>query len=216
MLKQTETLLISGPSGQLELLYEAPDIVGGPIAVICHPHPQFGGTMTNKVVTTLHKAYRECGVGTVRFNYRGVGKSEGIYDYGEGELHDALAVIDYALTSMPASPLLLSGFSFGAFIAAKAATMKRCAHLTTVAPVTTKWDFTQFTVNPSPWLVVYGSEDELIAASAVEAWVAASPLSLNSEKVMGASHFFHGKLLELRKVLSAHISALCYDNSVTK
>jgi alpha/beta superfamily hydrolase len=123
---RAEALRIAGPAGALEGVLEDPQVSPQPgFAVICHPHPLYGGTMQNKVVHTIGRACQEFGMPTVRFNFRGVGASAGHYDEGRGETQDALAVIAWGRARWPASPLILAGFSFGAMIALRAPRRRR-------------------------------------------------------------------------------------------
>ena len=131
----TERVTIAGPAGSLEALLDIPaDADGSRVAVVCHPHPVYGGTMTNKVVHVLAKAFNERGVPSLRFNFRGVGASAGSYDEGAGETQDALAAIDWALQRWPGAALWAAGFSFGGAVAVRAAVARDAKRLVTVAP----------------------------------------------------------------------------------
>ena len=211
----TESISLIGPVGSLEGLCDVPS--GMPIkgtAVICHPHPLFGGTMQNKVVQTLAKAFVQNGWRAVRFNFRGVGGSEGVYDEGRGELEDLMHVIAQSQTlafegSAPTgSALALAGFSFGAFVASQAvAQMADNPNLDKVVLVGTA--ASNFSVAPVPQelhektLLVHGEVDDTVPLSSVMDW--ARPQSLPVTVIPGVAHFFHGQLPLLRNLVSRHL-----------
>ena len=211
----TESISLIGPAGYLEGLCDVP--AGMPIkgtAVICHPHPLFGGTMQNKVVQTLAKAFVQNGWRAVRFNFRGVGGSEGVYDEGRGELEDLMHVIAQSQTlalqgSAPTgSALALAGFSFGAFVASQAvAQMADNPNLDKVVLVGTA--ASNFSVAPVPQelhektLLVHGEVDDTVPLSSVMDW--ARPQSLPVTVIPGVAHFFHGQLPLLRNLVSRHL-----------
>ncbi|TAK72650.1 MAG: alpha/beta fold hydrolase [Gammaproteobacteria bacterium] len=199
----TETCLaIQGPAGQLEVIAGEPQEEPiGAWGVVCHPHPLFGGTMHNKVVTTMVKVFQYLGLNTVRFNFRGVGKSEGKFDEGEGELNDLLAVIEWVQHTHPHRDIWLAGFSFGAYIAAKAATQFPVKKLVTIAPPVQNFPMQNIPPITCPWILVQGEVDEIVAPQAVFAWAEnrePKPLILRFPQ---ATHFFHGQLGELRSRL---------------
>ncbi len=195
-----QSVEIPGPVGPLQAIVEAPeDVVPGAFAVICHPHPLQGGTMTNKVVHTLARACNECGVPSVRFNYRGVGSSAGTYDGGVGETDDALAVIEWARLRWPGVPLWLAGFSFGGGVALRAALRIHAARLITVAPAAAR-EAPPAQLPACPWLLMQGDADEVIPANMVLEWVKGLPRQPEIRMFAGAGHFFHGRLIELREV----------------
>ena len=202
---------MDGTAGSLEVLVDEPAPVPRltPVgtAVIAHPHPLFGGTMDNKVVQTLARAFVLCGWRAVRFNFRGVGKSQGAYDEGRGELADLLSVVAHFA---PEGPLALAGFSFGSFVASHAVQ----ALSSTRAPdkvVLVGTAASRFQVAPiaqelhSRTLVVHGELDETVPLADVMAW--ARPQSLPVTVVPGGEHFFHGQLLLLRGLVVRHLSA---------
>ena len=155
----TERVTIAGPAGDLEALLEIPAGADGTrVAVVCHPHPVYGGTMTNKVVHILAKAFGERGVPAVRFNFRGVGASAGAYDEGEGETQDALAVMDWALQRLPGAALWAAGFSFGGAIAVRAAVARDAKRLVTVAPAVHRFAVDGAQLPRCPWLLVQGDQ----------------------------------------------------------
>jgi uncharacterized protein len=204
-----QAVQIAGPAGVLEARVEDP-LPGGEsrrvIGVVCHPHPLYGGTMQNKVVHTAARAMQEEGAATVRFNFRGVGASEGQYDQGVGELADTLAVIDWARRHFDCDTLWLAGFSFGAATALQAASRGAGpAKLVTIAPPVGRI-ITEPVARPDcPWLIVQGDQDELIDLEAVRSWARRFAPEPELQVIEGAEHFFHGKLGELRSVLLAFL-----------
>ncbi len=196
-------IFIEGPAGRLEMLASPPDPQVPPVnavAIIAHPHPLFGGTMHNKVVHILDKALRELGVHTVRFNFRGVGDSEGSYDHGIGETDDLLAVHHWVTTVLPEHALWLAGFSFGSYVALRSANLLRPQALINIAPPVERYDFTVLPHPGCPWLVVMGTEDDVVSPQAVFAYVRQmQPQPLL--KTLPAGHFFHRKLIDLKKII---------------
>ena len=196
---QAEKLFIDGPTGRLEALLERPaeqEPVGS--VVVCHPHPQHGGTMHNKVAHTLARAFLRLGFSALRFNFRGTEGSEGSYDNGEGELDDALAALAWMRGRNPALPIWLAGFSFGAAIAVKGAAVSDVAGLVSVAPAISRFA-AGLTSQPScPWLIVQGDLDELVDVDETVAWVDSLEPGPELLIVPGGEHFFHGRLVELR------------------
>ena len=198
-----QQLTIAGPAGGLEALLEEP--TGAPFArfaVICHPHPQHGGTMHNKVVHTLARVLQEQGVATVRFNYRGVGASGGSYDAGAGETADALAVVAWGRARWPLAALVLAGFSFGAMVSLQASATARPAALISVAPAVTRLEITQLARPHCPWLIVQGDSDEIVDSHAVQAWSQRFSPPPTLRLLPGVDHFFHGRLHELKSALA--------------
>lgn len=191
-----------GPAGILEGIVDDPQVAQAPAcAVICHPHPLGGGTMTNKVVHTLARCFQQVGAATLRFNFRGVGASEGQFDNGAGETQDALAAIALARSRWPERPLWLAGFSFGSFVALRAAAQCEPAWLVVVAPPVGRWDFSAIAAPNCPWLIVQGDADELVDASAVRDWAASVPRAPQWVLLAGVDHFFHGRLHDLKDVV---------------
>lgn len=195
-----QAVRIAGPAGVLEARLEEPQPARVPatVGVVCHPHPLYGGTMQNKVVHTVARAMQELGVPTVRFNFRGVGASEGDYDGGAGELEDALAACEWARRRTGATTLWLAGFSFGAAVALQAAATVRPAALVTVAPPVGRIIVTPVPRPPCPWLVVQGDHDELVDVSQVRRWSEGFVPPPRLAVLAAAEHFFHGRLAELR------------------
>ena len=196
---------ITGPVGALQSIVEDVGAAARGFAVICHPHPLYGGTMDNKIVVTIARALRELGICTVRFNFRGVGASAGNYDEGRGELADAEAVAEWAALRWPDLPLLSAGFSFGSYIALRLALTRPATHLITVAPAVSRFDFGILRPPATQWMVVQGDADELVSAEAVVDWAQRLSPPPSLHLVPGAGHFFHGKLLELKQRVSAEI-----------
>lgn len=193
-------LTVAGSAGILEVIAEEPQGPAQPYyAVVCHPHPLYGGSMDNKVVYTLARALQSVGIGTLRFNFRGVGLSAGAYDEGEGEMQDAAAVADFGAQRWPTRRLVLAGFSFGAFIALRLSLTRRAtARLITVAPPVGRFDFSELTAPPCPWLVVQGDADEVVDSHAVVEWIERLDPRPRLVVLPGVGHFFHGHLNELR------------------
>ena len=197
-----ERVFLEGPAGPIEALVEtAATPVPGIVAVCCHPHPLFGGTMQNKVVHTLARAALDLGVPAVRFNFRGVGGSAGRYDHGDGEAEDALAVADWASDRFGARRLWATGFSFGSFIAYALARQRQAERLVTVAPPVQRFDFSRLPPPGCPWLVVQGDQDELVNHEAVVHWTRTLAAPPRVEIFPGADHFFHGRITELRETV---------------
>ncbi len=203
-----QAVSIDGPAGALEARVEEPTPGTRPavVGVVCHPHPLYGGTMQNKVVHTLARAMQELGTPTVRFNFRGVGSSSGAYDAGRGEAEDALAVAAWARARWQCDALWLAGFSFGSAVALEAAPMLRPHALVTVAPPVGRILATTVAHPGCPWLVVQGDEDELVDCAAVSEWVAGYAEPPQLAILRGAEHFFHGRLVELRSLVSRFLA----------
>ena len=208
-----EKVVIAGPAGALEgLLERPPDARGDVVAVCCHPHPLYGGAMQNKVVHTLARSCQDQRVTSVRFNFRGVGASEGKYDDGAGESEDAAAVADWARRETGASWLWSLGFSFGGFVAYRLATLREASLLVTVAPPVQRFDFATLAVPRCPWLVLQGDADELVDHERVLAWTKSVSPPPQVRLFAGGEHFFHGRLTEMRTVLGAWLAAHAAGN----
>jgi alpha/beta superfamily hydrolase len=173
---------------------------------VCHPLPTEGGTMHNKVVTMTARALRECGATTVRFNFRGVGRSEGSFDEGRGEADDLRAVVAWARAQHPGKQLWLAGFSFGAYVSLKMAAELQPALLLSIAPpVGRSWDFSGIEAPACPWLVIQGEADEIVDAQAVKTWAEAQQPPPELVLMPDTSHFFHRKLMDLRGAIKAGV-----------
>ena len=205
MSPRTRRERIAGPAGAIECAIDEPADVPRGLAVICHPHPQAGGTLDNKVVQTLARAFAQLGLRSVRFNFRGIGASEGAWDGGRGEVEDALAVIAAYRHGAEAEaglalPLVLAGFSFGGYVAAEAARRlpegAKASRLVLVAPSTQK---ERVPAVPSDTLVVHGDADDVVPLAATLDW--ARPQSLPVTVLPGAGHFFHGQLTLLKDIV---------------
>jgi uncharacterized protein len=198
-------LEIAGPSGALQCIVEDVGEHATGHAVVCHPHPLYGGTMDNKVVVSVARALHEIGISTIRFNFRGVGASVGSYDEGRGEVDDALAVADWAAHRWPALPLSSAGFSFGSYVALRLALERPAVHLITVAPAVTRFDFGALSRPAAQWVVVQGESDEVVPTEEVVAWAGRLSPPPSLHLVPGAGHFFHGKLIELKEIVKSEI-----------
>ena len=205
MLTRETPVLIDGPSGQLEALsLTVPDARG--VALICHPNPVQGGTMLNKVVSTLQRTARDAGLATVRFNYRGVGASAGSHDMGSGEVDDAEAVARWVRAQYPELPLTLLGFSFGGFVAAALGGRlesqgQAISHLFMVAPAVHRLTGDNPPAGSAPLTVIQPENDEVVEPESVYAWSAALERPHQLLKVAECGHFFHGKLTELKELV---------------
>jgi hypothetical protein len=167
-------------------------------AVICHPHPQHGGTMHNKVVHTLARALQEQGLASLRFNYRGVGASAGSYDEGVGESADALAAVAWMRARHPLLPLTLAGFSFGGVIALRICAAAAPARLITVAPAVSRLSAAGVPRPACPWLLVQGLADDVVDPDEVRRWAGGFEPPPELALLPGVGHFFHGALHQLK------------------
>ncbi|MBT2301661.1 alpha/beta fold hydrolase [Variovorax paradoxus] len=209
MNSRTEKIQLKGAAGAIEVLRDAA-AAGSPalgVAVIAHPHPLFGGTMDNKVVQTLARAFVSCGWTAVRFNFRGVGASEGTHDEGRGERDDMLAVVEQLA---PEGPLAIAGFSFGAFVASCTAeklwATRDIRHLVLVGTAASRFSVAALPAEAHErTLVVHGEHDDTVPLAAVMDW--ARPQSLPVTVVPGGSHFFHGQLPLLKSLVVRHLRA---------
>ena len=203
----TEKLFVDGPVGRLEAIFERPrDATAVGSVVVCHPHPQHGGTMHNKVAHTLARAFVRMGFVSLRFNFRGTELSDGEYDEGNGELDDALAAINWMRSSNPPGPLWVAGFSFGAAIAVKAAVATEVDGLISVAPAISRFASGLDTQPDCPWLIVQGDQDELVDVEETVAWFNGLEPGPELLVIPEGEHFFHGRLLELREAVSEFVS----------
>lgn len=191
-------ITLAGPSGMLEGMLHLPDSEPVAIAVVAHPLPTMGGTMDNKIVTTLAKTFAELGFATLRFNFRGVGSSEGVFDSGNGEVEDALAVVQHAREAFGHLPLVLSGFSFGAYVQARVAQhLHPKAHkLVLVAPAVGRFAMPHVAHTT---LLIHGEQDEIIPLAEAFDW--ARPQHLPIVVLPEAGHFFHGRLQQLKQIV---------------
>ena len=190
---------IVGPAGRIEAVIDTPEGQARGVAVLCHPHPVHGGTMDHKVVQTLARAFVQLGQRAVRFNFRGVGASEGRWDDGAGEIDDAMAVV--AAQRDVALPLTLAGFSFGSYVAAQvaqrlAAASRPAQRLVLIAPATT---YVNMPPVPADTLIIHGEADDVVPLKATLDW--ARPQGLPVIVLPGVGHFFHGQLTRLRDLV---------------
>jgi alpha/beta superfamily hydrolase len=201
-----KNFFLDGPAGRLEAILEHPS-ADSPLgcAVVCHPHPKYGGTMNNKVAHTLARAFVREGFAVLRFNFRGTELSDGEYDAGIGELDDAVAALHWLQARYPGLPGWVSGFSFGAAIAVQAAMAVKVDGLISIAPAVNRFSAELAALPDIPWLVVQGDEDELVDVEEIVRWV--NSLDPGPELLIlpGAEHFFHGRLVELREALMAFV-----------
>ena len=209
MNSQTEKIRLQGAAGVIEVQRDRPSEPDGTrgVAVIAHPHPLFGGTMDNKVVQTLARAFVACGWTAVRFNFRGVGASEGVHDEGRGECEDMLAVVSQLA---PEGPLAIAGFSFGAFVASCTAeklwASRDIRQLVLVGTAASRFAVATLPADAHErTLVVHGEADDTVPLSAVMDW--ARPQSLPVTVVPGGGHFFHGQLPLLKSLVVRHLRA---------
>ncbi|MBB4222922.1 alpha/beta hydrolase [Variovorax guangxiensis] len=207
MNSQTEKISLQGAAGAIEVQRDQPAGAPRGIAVIAHPHPLFGGTMDNKVVQTLARAFVASGWTTVRFNFRGVGASEGVHDEGRGELEDMLNVVGQLA---PEGPLAIAGFSFGAFVASGAVAKlwagREIRQIVLVGTAAARNNVAALPLEAHErTLVVHGEADDTVALSAVMDW--ARPQSLPVTVIPGGGHFFHGQLPLLKGLVVRHLRA---------
>jgi alpha/beta superfamily hydrolase len=200
-----ERVTLAGPAGDIEARIETPQDLAEirAFGVICHPHPLFGGTLDNKVVYTLARSFHDLAMPTIRFNFRGVGKSAGSFADGIGETEDALAVIAAGREKWPGAELWLAGFSFGGAVAIRAGSVAEPARLVLAAPAIKRVPLDDVLAPSCPWLIVQGDADELVNAAEVVEWT--KPLANPPSIVLlpGVEHFFHGKLNELRDAVTS-------------
>lgn len=202
-------LILPGPAGPLEAATAMPDTADARagVAIVCHPHSLHGGSMHNKVVTMIARALRELGLATVVFNFRSVGASVGEYDDGRGEADDLLSVAAWVQQVRPEAALWLAGFSFGSYVAARAAARTPVRQMISVAPPVSRWDFAGLASPLCPWLVIQGEADEVVDVEAVYAWVAAQPEPPMLTRMPETGHFFHRRLMDLRGAIKNGVRA---------
>jgi len=201
-----ETVLLPGAAGRIEALVAVPEAAPAGIAVVCHPHPLHGGALTNKVAYMLAGCALKAGLVVARFNFRGVGRSEGVHDQGRGETEDTLAVAAWLRERAPGAALLLAGFSFGAFVSLKAAARARPALQVSIAPPFKYFESEPLPPRPdAPWLVVHGRDDEVVDYEATRAVLARYAPPPELATLDGVGHFFHGRLGDLEATVSGFI-----------
>ena len=190
---------VSGQAGPLEVALMVPEHANYRcVALLGHPHPLHGGTMSNKVVTTLVRAFKELNIASLRFNFRGVGQSAGIYDEGIGESEDMLLLARQVFKALPEAHFLFAGFSFGSYVAYRAAAQCQHSLLITVAPSVLHFNYTEFSPAPTPWIVLQGDDDEVVPLQSVLDFAALPSPVTSLQRFADTGHFFHGKLIELK------------------
>ena len=200
---QRGEFLLRGPVGMLECATDVPeaDCERPATIIICHPHPLHTGNMHNKVVTIMERSMRELGLRTVRFNFRGVGESEGEHDDGYGETDDLFTVAEWVRRTRPDDSLWLGGFSFGSYITLRAALNLDIGQLISIAPPTDRYAFDCMSHPDCPWLVIQGDEDDVVNIDSVRAWVDCIKPPPDLVVMEKAGHFFHRRLMDLRGLL---------------
>ena len=212
-------VIINGPEGRLEGRYQHSSSPNGPIALMLHPHPQHGGTMNNKVVYTLYHAFARQGFSVLRFNFRGVGLSQGTFDRGEGELSDAASALDWLQSFNPnANVCWIAGFSFGAWIGMQLL-MRRpeISGFVSIAPPANMFDFSFLAPCPSSGLIVQGEQDEIVpepsVAKLVDKLSNQRGIAIDYRVVPGANHFFHDRMDELNAHLDDYLGRVLETES---
>jgi uncharacterized protein len=204
-------VLISGPEGRIEGRYQHSKTKNPPIALFLHPHPQHGGTMNNKIVYTLFHAYARRGFSCLRFNFRGVGRSQGTFSRGEGELSDAAAALDWLQgNNADAAQCWVGGFSFGAWIGMQL--LMRRPEITgfiSVAPPANMYDFSFLAPCPSSGLILHGDKDELVPTESVDKLIeklrTQRGITIDHRTLPGANHFFHGQIESVEREVDDYL-----------
>jgi len=195
-----KSFFLNGSAGKIECLAGYPTENAEDrktVGIICHPHPLFGGSMHNKVVHMIEKAYRELGLHTIRFNFRGVGDSEGEYDDGIGESKDVVKIYQWAKEIFPEHDFWLAGFSFGSYAALRACEKINPTQLLTVAPPVERYDYSELKIPECPWLVIQGEVDDVVTPKAVYDYV--NNIEPRPQLItFKAGHFFHRRLTDLK------------------
>lgn len=200
-------LLLQGKVGTLEAILTVPEqLKSNEVVFLGHPHSLQGGTMNNKVVTTLARTFKDLGLPCLRFNFRGVGQSQGTYDAGIGESEDMLLLVREWQKAQPQAQFIFAGFSFGSYVAYRTAAQHPHRLLITVAPAIHNYNYQEFTQPPSPWLILQGEEDEVVSPELVFNFAAAANPALPVLRFANTTHFFHGKLIELKARLSDYLN----------
>ncbi|MEY3219536.1 MAG: hypothetical protein RIT27_893 [Pseudomonadota bacterium] len=207
---EEEIILITTPQGQIietRVGFPQTPIEPKTLAIICHPHPLFGGTMDNKVVYILTSTLRNLGAITVRFNFRGIGNSSGTFDQGIGETDDLLFLVDWFKQQYHFKKLWIAGFSFGSFVAFQAHEKVLPERLILVAPPIERWDYQNMSLNSEvKTLIVQGGNDTVVSPPAVMNWVSTLQPAPHFEMIEEADHFFHGFLPHLREIVQTWIA----------
>ncbi|MDX1483374.1 MAG: alpha/beta hydrolase [Alphaproteobacteria bacterium] len=213
-------VIFNGPEGRIQGRYQHSKQETAPVALLLHPHPQGGGTMNNKVVYNLFNVFTRRGFSALRFNFRGVGRSQGVFDNGQGELADAAAALDWLQSHNPDAPRCwIAGFSFGAWIGMQLL-MRRpeIEGFISIAPPANLYDFSFLAPCPSSGLVVHGDADELVPASDVEALAkklaSQRDITIEHKVIKGANHFFSDHLEELTELVGSYMDAALKEEEV--
>lgn len=204
-------LILEGKVGQLEAVLTVPAQIDSPFVVILgHPHSLQGGTMNNKVVTTMARVFKELHIPALRFNFRGVGQSEGSYDEGIGESEDMVTLVKQWQTEQADRQFIFAGFSFGSYVAYRASATIGGSPLITIAPPVHHYDYNAFQPAPKPWLIVQGDEDEVVPAKEVLSFASKAHPPIQVIEFPKTGHFFHGKLIELKQQLLEYVQLLVH------
>ena len=205
----TGNIFFEGPAGRLEAILKEPSHVPSRVAIVCHPHPLFGGTMHNKVVYRIAKAFQQSGFSVLRFNFRGAGRSQGQHDNGRGEQDDLRAAIRFMEEKYEGAQVWLAGFSFGARVILQAACEeRRIRALIAAGTPASRYDFKSAIPCPVPRLFVQGALDEFGSVADVEKLIEGMDGPTSLKVIEGADHFFEGRLDELAQAVSEFISSL--------
>ena len=211
MSNQVKEILFTGPDGRLVGRYKKGQSLNPPVALLLHPHPLYGGTMNNPIVMELYNIFDALGFSTFRFNFRGVGKSEGKFDNGLGELADAAAALDWVQRQNPnTNQCWVSGFSFGAVICMQLL-MRRpeITRFVSVSPQPNLYDFNFLAPCPASGLIVHGKKDEIAPLDDVQKLAqklqAQKNITVEYEEVSGANHFYDNEIPKLKKIIENYI-----------
>ncbi|MFC1673253.1 alpha/beta hydrolase [Pseudomonadota bacterium] len=204
-------VIFNGPEGRLEGRYHHSKKPGAPIALILHPHPQFGGTMNHKVVYAMYQSFVKRGFSTLRFNFRGVGRSQSTFDNGQGEMSDAASALDWLQAHNPnASACWIGGFSFGAWISMQLM-MRRpeISGFLSISPPASQHDFSFLAPCPASGLIVHGDKDEVVSVDSVDKLAAKlksqKNITVDYEVIKGCDHFFGAHMVQLNKVVEGYL-----------
>lgn len=202
------SLLLNGSEGLIEAVLTVPENINSSfVAFLGHPHSLQGGTMNNKVVTTMARVFKEAGIPSLRFNFRGVGQSAGVYDDGRGESEDMLELVRVWQMEQSDLKLICAGFSFGSYVAYRTAAQSDASILITIAPPVHHYDYTEFEPRPNSWLIIQGDADEVVPSELVYEFARQSTPEIEVITFAETGHFFHGKLLDLKTTLLDYLHA---------
>lgn len=200
------SFVLQGLVGSLEAVLTVPETIqSSHVAFLGHPHSLQGGTMNNKVVTTMARVFKELGIPSLRFNFRGVGQSEGVYNDGIGESEDMRALVRMWQKEQAEIQLIFAGFSFGSYVAYRTASQCGQGLLITIAPPVHHYDYKEFHPSPNPWLIVQGDADEVVPSALVFDFAQHASPAIPVIEFADTGHFFHGKLIELKEKLIEYI-----------